>query len=67
MLLLAFGVMAFAASCEKTYTCSCTFPGQSSKDFDITLPDMRFNDARVTCSDYNLHMDSTSNGNCALK
>ncbi|MGI9190689.1 MAG: hypothetical protein ACR2IL_01115 [Chitinophagaceae bacterium] len=67
LFLVAAGFMALATSCEKTYTCSCTFPGQSNRDFDITLPEMRHNDAKVACQDYNYHMDSVSNGNCTLK
>ncbi|HNF70831.1 MAG TPA: hypothetical protein PLP34_00360 [Chitinophagaceae bacterium] len=48
-------------SCNKTYTCSCTFP-DASKNFDVKLESMRKNDARTVCDDYSQFV-----GNCALK
>ena len=61
-------VSAFA-SCNKDYTCSCTFPANKNLDFEVKLETMRHNDAKVMCRDYSLFVDSTSirGGSCNLK
>jgi len=63
-----FSLVAFA-SCNKDYTCACTFAGQPDKDFEVTLESMRHNDAKVMCRDYTTFLDSTSNWDvsCGLK
>lgn len=57
------------ASCNKDYTCSCTFPTNTAKNFDVALKSMRHNDAKTVCLDYSLFVDSTSAtpGSCQLK
>ncbi len=61
-------VLAFT-SCNKDYTCSCTFPSNTTKNFDVKLTSMRHNDAKVMCTDYSTFIDSTSmtEGTCILK
>lgn len=49
------------SSCNKVYTCSCTFT-DTNKNFDVKLEKMRKNDAKTVCYDYNQFV-----GNCALK
>ena len=55
-----FMVAAFS-SCDKQYTCSCTFT-DTSKNFEVKLEKMRKNDAKTVCYDYNKFV-----GNCELK
>jgi hypothetical protein len=61
-------VIAFS-SCNKDYTCNCTFPSNPAKDFSVTLESMRHNDAKVMCRDYSSFIDTTSltDGTCTLK
>lgn len=62
-LLLSAGILSILGfgSCNKEYTCACTFP-DASKNFEVKLEKMRKNDAKTVCYDYNVFV-----GNCALK
>lgn len=57
------------ASCNKDYTCSCSFPTKPELNFDVKLESMRHNDAKVMCRDYSTFVDSTStrDASCELK
>jgi hypothetical protein len=57
------------ASCNKDYTCSCSFPTKPELNFDVKLESMRHNDAKVMCRDYSTFMDTTSSRDvsCELK
>lgn len=66
---LSFLTLFAFSSCNKDYTCNCTFPGYPAKDFSVKLESMRHNDAKVMCRDYSTFIDSTSltSGTCNLK
>jgi hypothetical protein len=59
-LFLAMAVVALS-SCNKDYTCECTFP-DASKNFEVPLEKMHKNDAKVVCNDYSQFV-----GNCSIK
>ncbi|MEZ5045798.1 MAG: hypothetical protein R2831_02290 [Chitinophagaceae bacterium] len=69
LLVLVVGVSSFIlASCNKEYTCSCEFPSNTAKNYEIKLEKMRHNDAKVVCADMNAHVDTiSSDGACGLK
>lgn len=48
-------------SCNKTFTCRCTFT-DTSKNFDVKIENVRKNDAKVLCTDYSQFV-----GNCVIK
>ena len=54
-------IIAGFSSCDKDYTCACTFDN-TSKNFEVKLTKMRKNDAKTLCDDYSVYV-----GNCALK
>lgn len=68
---IIFGIIAICAfaSCNKDYTCSCTFPSKPEMNFEVKLSSMRHNDAKVACTDYNYYIDTASvrDGSCGLK
>jgi hypothetical protein len=53
--------IGLCSSCTKEYTCACTFT-DTSKNFEVKLENMRKNDAKTVCYDYNLFV-----GNCDIK
>ncbi|HOZ50730.1 MAG TPA: hypothetical protein PLU17_02660 [Chitinophagaceae bacterium] len=59
-LICLIAIIGFS-SCNKDYTCSCTFT-DSSKNFDVKLEKMRKNDAKTVCDDYSVYV-----GNCVIK
>ncbi|MBL7764858.1 MAG: hypothetical protein JNJ58_02110 [Chitinophagaceae bacterium] len=59
ILILAASTTLF--SCNKDYTCACTF-SNSNKNFEVTIEKVRRNDANVICQDYSQFV-----GNCQIK
>jgi hypothetical protein len=49
------------SSCTQEFTCVCEF-SNPSQNFEVKLENMRKNDAKTVCFDYNQYV-----GNCNLK
>jgi|LakMenEpi03Aug12_release.lakeMendotaPanAssembly.Ray.scaffolds.fasta_scaffold2332830_2 hypothetical protein len=66
---LSLFTLSLFSSCDKDYTCACTYAGFSDKNFEVKLESMRHNDAKVMCRDYATFVDSTSfyDISCELK
>lgn len=64
---LGIGVLLLAAfaSCEKSYTCTCTYPGAAIGTTETNFK-AKEDDAQARCADLNTDAQ-TKGGACALK
>ncbi len=65
----SFGVgvllMTAFASCEKNYTCTCTYPGSSIGTTETSFKSKKKTDAEASCATLNTNAQ-TLGGACAL-
>jgi len=59
-------VMTAMASCEKEYTCVCTYPNATVGTTETTFKTKKKSDAESSCSSLNTNAQATG-GACALK
>lgn len=53
------------SSCEKEYTCTCTYPGQTVGTTKTTFKAAKKSDAQTSCNNLN-EQAKTQGGACAL-